>query len=701
MVISKKKAALLSGRHGRDDGRVLWRDMHEKIAPPEARQKQDYRTDIDGLRAVAVLGVVAYHYGLNVISGGFVGVDIFFVISGFLITSHLKGEIEAGQFSILSFYDRRIRRIVPALLVMLAVTLIAGWFLLMPGDYASTGASAAYAAFGLGNIYFWQHTGYFDQTADMQTLLHTWSLGVEEQFYLVWPMLLFLGMTVVKSKRLFLALFAVLLVAAFAYATRKVGFDPKGAFYLPWPRAWELGIGGILAYLPAIKSRTWSIAADVVGIMLCLGTFLALKDTSPFPGLNAAYPCIGAALLLWTKNTASPVARGLSLMPLRWIGWISYSLYLWHWPVLVLFRNYNNGLMPSAEQAVLLAVLSVLLAAGSFYIVETPVRRMKPIRWRTIVAGLSCCALIAAPALAVDKSTGFKDRISPELAKTSAIDVMWQWNCPRPLKLPDLGQAFCNFGVPWDQATTKAFVWGDSHAAHLAPIIEAGASGLPDSFLLYLNCPASFGGAVNRVDPTLDPDYPGLCRRLRANAIAQLKGDPSINLVIFSASWEKLENTTITLNGERRDDLSRSEKIPLVLDGLSSLMDSLAAPGRRFIVVTDTPFSSESANSCGVAGAAGLLREVCRPSERYVASSEVKNEQESMTSALQTLESRPDTDVIVPVNSMCRGQYCVNDINGEYIYRDESHFRRNLLPETDKILADTIGISAALADPRK
>lgn len=293
--------------------------------------RPDYRSDIDGLRAVAVLGVLVYHYGATWLPGGFTGVDVFFVISGFLITSILRREILAGEFSLLGFYDRRLRRIAPALFAVLLVSLVAGWFLLIPGDYADMAKSAAYSAGGLGNLYFFWNTGYFDQAADLQPMLHMWSLGVEEQFYFVWPPLLFLLMTRLSSQRVVVGVLAIGLAVAFAFAVWDVSVHPKAAFYLPHARAWELALGAILAFLPRIGNRLLSEVMVAAGLALIAWSYLVITSKDPFPGLNAAYACIGAALVIWPKSPTF-FAGPLSLRPMVWVGLISYSLYLWHWP---------------------------------------------------------------------------------------------------------------------------------------------------------------------------------------------------------------------------------------------------------------------------------------------------------------------------------------------------------------------------------
>src|SRR5262249_11932609 len=321
----------------------------------ELSTRPGYRAEIDGLRAIAVLSVLAFHYGLAVpdrftgvdvqysvaLPGGFTGVDVFFVISGFLITQILAGEIAAGTFSVIGFYDRRMRRILPALLTMLVCVLVAGRFLLMPGDYAALAKSAGAAAFGFSNFHFLNHTGYFDQVADFMPLLHTWSLAVEEQFYIVWPLLLALIAT--GSRNRTAALVALLVALGCAASIAFFPVDPKSAFYLALPRAWELGLGALLAFLPALPTLVGEIATLAGLALIATGFKIASPDN--FPGLDALYPCIGAALVIWprTRRTISDRLLGL-LAP---IGLISYSLYLWHWPIWVYFRIYIENSQPN------------------------------------------------------------------------------------------------------------------------------------------------------------------------------------------------------------------------------------------------------------------------------------------------------------------------------------------------------------------
>jgi peptidoglycan/LPS O-acetylase OafA/YrhL len=349
--------------------------MHAPVIPTTVRT--NYRPDIDGLRAVAVLSVLAFHYGAALspewrLPGGFTGVDVFFVISGFLITFKLAEDIAAGTFSILGFYDRRICRILPALLVMLAVTLFAGKFLLMPGDYKALAISTAASAFGVSNFFFLSHTGYFDQSADLLPLLHAWSLAVEEQFYLVWPPLLFVIAAGRKRIDIAAALAAIVIIG---FAASVLWFDanPKAAFFMAVPRAWELAIGALLVFLPPL-SRAFGEVATAMGVALIGGGFI-LVSASSFPGVAALYPCLGATLVIWPRSEAAKAATWLGI--LSPIGLISYSLYLWHWPVWVLFRTYINGGVPRIREAASLALLSIALATLSYLFVERPFRKRK------------------------------------------------------------------------------------------------------------------------------------------------------------------------------------------------------------------------------------------------------------------------------------------------------------------------------------
>ena len=346
-----------------------------------------YRADIDGMRAVAVLSVLAFHIGLSRFSGGFVGVDVFFVISGYLISSIIFADISASRFTIIGFYERRIRRICPALFVVLAASSIVALIYLLPEELVNYAKSMLAATGSASNIYFWQHSGYFDVPTS-KPLLHTWSLAVEEQFYLSFPIFLFLVRRVIPGR---LRLSVILLtVISFAASCMVVLHNSDTAFYMPYTRAWELLLGTILSMrvLPELGSIVIRNLATLGGIGMILWSVLFYTQATPFPGFGALLPCVGSALIIWAGEAGgSLVAFVLSWRPVVFVGLISYSLYLWHWPIIVLQKmgmligpsaidvgKYSRFISPHRLDMIVEVVLSFALATLSWRFIERPFR---------------------------------------------------------------------------------------------------------------------------------------------------------------------------------------------------------------------------------------------------------------------------------------------------------------------------------------
>lgn len=329
-----------------------------------------HRNDIDGLRAVAIIPILLFHAGLTQLSGGFIGVDVFFVISGFLITSIISRELDAGTFSILTFYKRRVLRIFPALYVMLAAVLLVGCLVMLPNEVDPLGRSAAAASGFISNIYFWKTADYFSGSADLKPLLHTWSLGVEEQFYIFYPLLL---MVVARWFRRWIALAIGLMVLGSFAVSLVLGFiGPGAAFYLLPSRAWELGLGGLVAVgaFPKLASKTMREVAAATGLALIVAGLCFIRADGLFPAPWALLPCGGAALLI-AYGDSSAIGRLLSISPLRWIGAISYSLYLLHWPIIAFYR-LQTGISLTPLESLVLVLVSIAAAALSYYLVEQP-----------------------------------------------------------------------------------------------------------------------------------------------------------------------------------------------------------------------------------------------------------------------------------------------------------------------------------------
>jgi peptidoglycan/LPS O-acetylase OafA/YrhL len=434
-----------------------------------------YRPDIDGLRAIAVLAVVLFHFDLGV-PGGYVGVDVFFVISGYLITKLILEDLKENRFSMLAFWGRRVRRLMPAMFVTIAAVLVAGYFLLLPEAYTELAESAFWQMFFLSNVYFWLTTGYFAGPAEEKPLLHTWSLSVEEQFYLLVPLLMLAcwrySRDRVKVVRIFIAAIAV---GSFLVSVYTVAFHRSAGFYLLPSRAWELAVGGLLATLPAgwPTQNAWiRSGAAAAGLIAILVSCLAYSAQTPFPGMAALLPCLGTVAVIWSGGGGSVggVARLLSVRPLVFFGLISYSLYLWHWPIRA-FARYWELEAPDLAQKLLMVAASIGLAVGSYYFVEQPFRRRKLFaQRRNLFLGAAAGAgVLMALASVVWISKGIPQRLPEEIyaygrAQADRVGITTTIEDVEADRLFPLGVE--------DEQPVTVVLWGDSHAMVLTPAFD-------------------------------------------------------------------------------------------------------------------------------------------------------------------------------------------------------------------------------------
>jgi len=369
-----------------------------------------YQLEIDGLRAIAVISVLVFHTFADMLPGGFVGVDIFFVISGFLITQIIFQELQLGTFSLWGFYQRRIRRIFPALLLVFLTSTILGWVILTPFEYELYGTHMLAGAGFVPNIIFWREAGYFDKEAITKPLLHLWSLGVEEQFYFVWPLILGFVWKFCQPHRLSaFKIVVALVIISLAWSGCQIEHHPIANFYSPLSRFWELALGGSIAIWISrpeyVKLESRLLA--LMGLGLIVFALFGFNQRTPFPGLWALIPCLGAGLILITNTKSSPLSIVLSHPVIVFIGLISYPLYLWHWPLLSFARILEGQAISDMQKLVLLG-LSVLLAWLTFQIVEKPIRASRSPK--TAIVLLLCMLLALSFGLALRKKDGFKHR---------------------------------------------------------------------------------------------------------------------------------------------------------------------------------------------------------------------------------------------------------------------------------------------------
>src|ERR1700761_7166167 len=367
---------------------------------------ETYRPDIDGLRAIAVILVVLGHAFPQYVPGGFIGVDIFFVISGYLITGIIQNDIGDGHFSIVQFYERRVRRIFPALIVVLLATFVAGWLLLLPSEFIALGKEMVAGAGFSANLLFYSEVGYFDAAARSKPLLHLWSLGIEEQFYLVWPLLLLaLARWRVAPTWPLIAIVAASLAANIAI----VGSNPEAAFYLPLTRAWELALGALIAIRgPDIKlGHRMRELIGWSGLAIIAAATALYSPTTPYPGIAALAPVAGAGALILAAGSSANRFLGNRLGVA--IGLISYPLYLWHWPLLTMAAIFKASFLRLAEDGLVVGA-SFVLAALTYFYVERPIRYGR-FRWRS--AALATAMVAIASLGAVTTIDGFAFRIPP------------------------------------------------------------------------------------------------------------------------------------------------------------------------------------------------------------------------------------------------------------------------------------------------
>lgn len=430
-----------------------------------------YRPDIDGLRAISIILVLLFHINLFDVTGGFIGVDVFFVISGYLITSIILRHIEKGDFSLLNFYERRIRRIFPALIAVLVVSLIFGWLLMMPKEFSTFGSSlAATSAFG-SNIFFWREAGYFSMGGSFKPLLHTWSISVEEQFYIIFPLCLMV--TFAWFKKLTVPLIFLSIIASLGLSEWAISSGRDNvAFYLLPTRAWELAIGSLLAFsiLPQLSNQYIKAALSITGVALIVACGFLYTEYTRFPGLMAMVPTLGAAMFIYAgMQQQTTFNKLLSGRFWTFTGKISYSLYLWHWPIIV-FGQYYLMRDFLFHEKIIVVIFCFFLAALSWKFIEQPFRAHHRTYNRKILfsVALSIMLILGTIGFTIHSKMGVPERFSDEVRLLT--------DATKGLGTPDYGLK----GFKWrdrlsgDPSAEKFtyLIWGDSHANALSPALS-------------------------------------------------------------------------------------------------------------------------------------------------------------------------------------------------------------------------------------
>ena len=615
-----------------------------------------YRTDIDGLRAVAVLAVLFFHLGVPGFSGGFLGVDVFFVISGFLITRIIEADISAGRFSLAHFYNRRARRLLPAFFVMLAISSVAGFLLLAPQHLKSFAHSLLAANLGVSNILFWRETGYFDLAARMKPLLHTWSLSVEWQFYLVWPLFLSLLLTFFRRLRV-LTILAVAVLSFYLTLLFQDGSfwllsgmqsqdwiadGPATVFYNTPFRVFEFACGAALVWLPTPRSVIVHELLSLAGLVLIGCAVFLLDSEGAFSAWSKLAPVIGAALLIYGNRSrwASLILRNV---PAVYVGQISYSLYLIHWPLIVFYEYAAlRPLRPS--EAVVVGLLSVALAALMFHFVERPYRAPRGFGPGFTVAGLVSFSLVGFAMLG-----GMPWRLQSVPAATELADSTALEAITGSLRCPD----FCEFGNL--QSPKKILVVGDSHIDHYTRALEA-LGGKEFHFLLAAAGNCYFGADLQTRTNSVAVQH---CRTAHDQAARWLKAG-GIVAIIQAQRWPGYQNLLERkANGAPVDMPDLTRLFPIMFADIAKLYAGFRGP---VILVGHAP------NTNLICGTRPTYFSLPCPTPSRV-------EHTVFKAAFPTFATaHPGFKLVDPIETICSAASCrVADDNGHSLYVDDHH----------------------------
>jgi len=631
-----------------------------------------YRPDIDGLRAVAVLAVVIFHAFPTRLPGGFVGVDIFFVISGYLITGIITSEIQQNQFGVARFYTRRVLRIFPALLLVLVSCLAFGWFALLKDEYLELGKHTLAGAAFAQNLMLWSESSYFAMPAELKVLLHLWSLGIEEQFYIFWPLILLLAF------RLKLRLGTVVVILgclSFALNLFEVQRDLTADFYSPLTRVWELLVGAWLA----VKAHDphahtlppkWANGLSVVGgIAIALSLLLINRDVA-FPGYWALLPVFGSACLLATGATSWLGRVALSNKLMVWVGLLSYPLYLWHWPLLTFAKILENG-TPVFTTRIVLVGLAVLLAWLTYRFVERPLRfnigHRGPIVW-----GLSVCmCVVAATGYLINLNEGFSSRqvVLENVDTSDSVPIDFNPTVPCVGLAPD------DFLTPFCQQRSAAnasktiVVWGDSSAVAWSPVLEAIAK--QDNYTLVriamLACPpivdagkVAFSYAPGKLycsEGTSQQKSLDYFRKIKPDLVVviaawnQYSGDPAKELLL-----DRRQDVKVATAATTKQVLERN--LPDTLKQLAEVSKVLVF--RSWPILTSTP-NTRVISSLGVAKREAVVSQV-----------EFEKDTKSINETFDSVAS-PRIRFFSPADKVCDGAVCHSERFGVRFYSDFYH----------------------------
>ena len=654
---------------------------------------QHYRADIDGLRAIAVLAVVFYHIFPASFPGGFIGVDIFFVISGYLISSIIFQQLDKDGFSFLDFYARRIRRIFPALLLILIVSLGLGFVALLSVEYKQLGKHVAWGASFIANFSFWQEAGYFDKAAETKPLLHLWSLGIEEQFYIFWPVL---AWWLWKRNFNLITMMAIIIGTSFAINVAWVKQDFASTFYLPLSRSWELLAGGLLAWLVLYERNVWirfrnSLdsflskliykksppldgtvllnALSFVGMLFLVYGLWRINKAVSFPGKWAVFPVLGSVLLISAGSQAWLNKNILSNRLLVWFGLISFPLYLWHWPLLSFATIIQETLSLNHRLAIL--ALSIVLAWLTYIFVERPIRRRGYEKAKVIVLVL-LMAIVGTVGYIIYLKDGYPSRYG-ELEKTLS-QLSWREDQDhRPECIAKYGHHFFQYCLIDDvDKQPEVVLLGDSTANHLYEGLNSVTRGKNLLMIGRGACPPLVGLTVKLQDLELN------CQTIFEPALQIIEDNRSIKTVVISmmgagyVSNKKHYWGGLAYLHEVGVEISR-DKVKIFKDGMRNTFRRLLSHDKNIVFVISTPRLNFHPAACVMTRPFSFVdkkpRDLCAISQKEY----LNDAREYLDATYDVLREFPAVKVVDLPSLLCDKDYCHAMKDGVLLYKDDIH----------------------------
>ena len=661
--------------------------MHYKY-PHLAHPK--YRPDIDGLRAVAVLSVVAFHAFPRIFIGGFIGVDIFFVISGFLISTIILSSLERDRFNLVEFYVRRILRIFPALILMFVATLLLGWFILFSDEFKQLGVHTAAAAGFIQNFILWREIGYFDNASQTKPLLHLWSLVIEEQYYLLWPLLL---VFIWRRHWNFLKVTGLIATISFVSSCYLGHYNPMAAFYLPISRFWELMIGGMLAYaalhLPSIVDRNRN-GRSILGFGLLVAGFILLNRCPSASNYWNFLPIWGSFFLISAGPDVWLNKKLFGNSLITRIGLISYPLYLWHWPLLT-FTYILGGANPSKESRVLAISFAFLLAWITFRFVEKPVRFGKH-KMLSAVALLCLMVAILGIGILIAKSSIEPRLTSKKLAML--VQATADWDYPDGLTRIS-NSANGVYEINNNVIETTLFL-GDSHVEQYAPkVVDFINKNKIDSNRAIF---VTSGGCLPIPDVMEDAPIHKNCKATRAYGL-NLISNKDVKTVVIGACWNgyfietiKLDKVLVdfdyyTLDGESKHYFRGGDGIELALLKLEEFIHRIKN-GKRIVLLLDNPEDERFNPKAYFEGSRMKNMEI----KSYIEQIPINPEQGKLKERLVEIAKRQNVEYIDPADYFCIDGMCnIFSEDGNPIYKDSNHIRPYYVREKAAFIENLVG----------